>query len=77
MADVASDNYEREFNLGIVSSEHKVLLDIEEALKRIDDKSFGFCPYCSKAISKTRLKAIPYARYCTSCQDKFDKQHKV
>jgi RNA polymerase-binding transcription factor DksA len=43
MADVASDNYERDFNLGIVSGEREVLLEIDEALKRIEDKSYGIC----------------------------------
>ncbi|MCM8773242.1 MAG: TraR/DksA C4-type zinc finger protein [Candidatus Omnitrophica bacterium] len=73
LADVASDNYEREFNLGLVSNESKVLADIEEALKRIEDKSFGICKSCGKLISKTRLNAIPYTIYCIDCQDKFEK----
>jgi len=74
MADVASDNYEREFNLSLVSSERDILLEIEEALKRIEDKTYGICQNCNKLIGKSRLKAIPYARYCRKCQDRFDKE---
>jgi len=75
MADVASDNYEREFNLGLVSDEHKVLLDIEDAFKRIEDKTYGVCPTCRKLISARRLKVIPYARYCTKCKNKLEKEN--
>lgn len=73
MADVATDNYEREFNLGIVSGEREVLLEIEDALKRIEDKSFGVCSACNKIIGSTRLKAIPYTRHCRKCQEVVEK----
>ena len=75
MADMASDNYERDFNLNLVSSERKVLLEIEDALKRIDDKTYGVCSSCGKFISKSRLKAIPYARYCTKCKNKLEQEN--
>lgn len=74
MADVASDNYDREFNLGLVSGERDVIIEIEQAIKRIDDKSFGSCLCCKKSISKTRLNALPYAKYCIDCQEKKDKE---
>ena len=77
MADVASDNYDREFNLNLVSNERKVLLQIEEALQRVEDKAYGVCLSCNKLISKTRLKAIPYARYCTKCQEELEKENRV
>ena len=76
MADVASDNYEREFNLGLVSNERIIALEIEEALKRIEEKTYGICSVCSKAIKKTRLKAVPYAKNCLKCQEKIDKENK-
>ena len=77
MADVASDNYTRDFNLSLVSSEHRVLMDIEDALKRVEDKTYGVCLSCNRMIAKTRLKAIPYARYCTKCKTKLEKENKV
>ncbi|HIE35697.1 MAG TPA: hypothetical protein EYP89_00465 [Candidatus Omnitrophica bacterium] len=77
MADVASDNYERDFNLGIVSGEREVLLEIDEALKRIEDKSYGICKMCNKRIGKRRLEAILYAKYCRKCKEKLEKEGKM
>jgi RNA polymerase-binding protein DksA len=70
MADVATDHYDREFSLGIASAEQKIIYQIDEALKRIEDASYGLCLTCEKPISKKRLKAVPFARYCIVCQQK-------
>jgi RNA polymerase-binding protein DksA len=77
IADMASDNYERDFSLGIVSSERKLLMEVEEALKRIEDKSYGICKMCEKHITKIRLNAIPYAKHCKKCQEKMEKENKI
>jgi len=77
IADVASDNYERDFSLGLVSDERKVLLEIEEALKRIEAKDYGICQVCAKAIAAIRLKSIPYVKYCKKCQEKMEKENKL
>lgn len=68
MADVASDTYDREFALSLAANEQKLLYEIEDALKKIDEGEYGFCESCKKPISKTRLKAVPYARFCLACQ---------
>jgi len=70
MADVASDAYEQEFALGIVSSEHKLLRDVEDALDKIEKGNYGSCELCGKRISAKRLKAIPYTRLCIACKEK-------
>lgn len=72
MADVATDMYDREFNLGLASSEREVLSKIEQALKRIEEKSFGACVECEKPIPTARLKALPYAETCLKCQEKIE-----
>jgi len=72
MADVATDMYDREFNLELASNEREVLQQIEQALKRIKDKSFGACLECKKAIPMIRLKAIPYVETCLKCQEKIE-----
>lgn len=72
LADRASDSYERDFNLGLISSERRIVMEIDEALKRIDDNQYGFCQMCKKPIAKRRLDAIPYARYGTKCQQKIE-----
>jgi len=68
MADMASDNYERDFSMGIATEEQKKLFAIEEALKRIEDGTYGACLQCGKMILKKRLKAIPYTALCIECQ---------
>lgn len=69
MADVATDMYDREFNLGLASNEREVLYKIEEALKRINDKSYGLCTSCKKPIAAARLNALPYVETCLKCQE--------
>lgn len=70
MADVGTDSFEKDMTLGLIESEAEELREIEEALKRIDDGSYGVCESCKKAIVKVRLKAVPYARLCIECKQK-------
>ena len=72
MADVATDMYDREFNLGLASNEREIIYKIDLALKRIQDKSYGLCVECEKPIAVARLKAIPYAETCLKCQEKIE-----
>jgi RNA polymerase-binding protein DksA len=74
MADVATDNYDREFSMGRVSEDREFLFELDDALKRIEDGSFGICEDCGALVSKTRLKAVPSARLCIKCQEKKDKK---
>ena len=68
MADMAADTYERELSMNIVSSEQEILYQIDDALKRLDDGSYGICQQCNKPISMSRLRAVPYASLCIECQ---------
>ena len=70
MADVATDTYDREFSLGLASNEQKALYELDDALKRIEEGTFGICEECKCVMTKTRLKAVPYARLCVKCQEK-------
>jgi len=72
MADVATDMYDREFNLGLASNDRELLYRIDEALKRVADCTFGTCQECGKAIPVARLKAIPYTETCLQCQEKLE-----
>ena len=74
MADVATDNYDREFSLGIASGERQLLYELDDALKRIEDGTFGICEDCKCLIAKNRLKAVPQARLCVKCQEKGEKR---
>jgi len=68
MADMSADTYEREVSMGLVSSEQEVLYQIDEALKRMDEGTYGTCQQCNKLISLSRLKAVPYTALCITCQ---------
>ncbi len=73
IADMGTDNFEREFTLGLVSSEQKLLYEVNEALCRLKEGNFGPCEGCGKAISRKRLQAVPYARLCLKCREKGEK----
>jgi len=70
MADQATDNYDREFSLNLASDTQEVIYAIDEALRRIKDKTYGKCLECAKAISRKRLHAVAYATLCIDCQRK-------
>jgi len=63
MADIGTDNYEQEFALGLMDSERKLLKEIDEALNRIEQQTYGICEGTGKPIPKARLEAQPWARY--------------
>jgi RNA polymerase-binding protein DksA len=68
MADIGSDNFEQEFTLGLIENEEEIVREIDDALERIEDGTYGKCDSCGKTIKKTRLKALPHARNCIECQ---------
>jgi RNA polymerase-binding protein DksA len=74
MADVATDMYDREFNLSLASNDREVIQKIDAALDRIAKKTYGFCLKSGKKIPETRLKAIPYAEYCLEVQEEMDRK---
>jgi len=63
MADIGSDNYEQEFTLGLLESEHALLREINAALARMDEGEYGTCLGTGKPIGKARLEAKPWAKY--------------
>jgi len=73
MADAGTDNFDREFALSLVSNEQEALYEIEEALKRLDQNTYGICDNCEKPILKARLEAVPFARLCVNCQSTIEK----
>jgi len=84
MADAGSDNFEIDNTLCLIDSERKLLLEIEDALERIEQGTYGVCEGKNEQIPKARLEAIPWTRYCLNCaslaekgaftrQEQFDK----
>ena len=68
MADIGSDNYEQEFTLNLIQSEREELKAIDSALEKIETGTYGSCENCEDEIPRSRLKVIPHARLCISCQ---------
>ncbi len=62
MADSGTDNFDRDFALSLLSADQDSVYEIEEALKRIEKKTFGICELTAKPIPKARLEAIPWTR---------------
>jgi RNA polymerase-binding transcription factor len=73
IADKAVSSYTREFLYSLTDGERTVLLQIDEALGRIDDGSYGFCGNCGVQMSERRLTAVPWTPYCVDCQELAEK----
>ncbi len=76
-ADVAGDTFEREKGFAIESSVQALLTQVEEALARIDDGTYGICENCGLSIHPARLRAIPYARLCIDCKAKEERANGI
>ena len=69
IVDRANNSYNRELMFSLSDNERQRLLDIDKALGRIDDGSYGRCSNCGTEISDKRLDAVPWTRYCIDCQE--------
>jgi RNA polymerase-binding protein DksA len=68
LADSATATLNREIDYTLEENSEHVLAAIEEALRRIDEGSFGTCARCGQPIAEERLEAIPYAIRCIDCK---------
>jgi DnaK suppressor protein len=64
----------REVAIRNLDRESRLLKSVEEALARIETGDFGVCLRCDETIPKKRLKAVPWASHCLSCQEKLDRR---
>lgn len=67
-ADAGSDSFYQEFSLELLQHDESALREIDDAIRRLDDGSFGRCEACESLITRERLRAVPYARNCVDCQ---------
>jgi RNA polymerase-binding transcription factor DksA len=67
-ADVASETFEREKEFSILDQVESELADVEHALRRLDDGTYGTCEACHAVIADERLAAVPAARFCVDHQ---------
>lgn len=68
MADQGTDAMEREMAFMFASKSGRLVYHIDEALRRIDEGTFGICEKCEEPISTARLEAVPHARMCIECK---------
>jgi RNA polymerase-binding transcription factor DksA len=73
MADQGSDTYDREKSFLLAARENKYLADLNDAMKRIDDGTFGVCMICGKDIEKERLEVVLVAKYHVECKKQLAK----
>lgn len=76
-ADAGSDAYDRDFSLSLLSQEQDSLYEIDQALKRIENGTYGLCEMCGKAIPRVRLEAVPFARYTIECQAELERRGRL
>lgn len=73
-ADLGTTSFERDQELGVVNNEREMLAQIERALGRIDDGSYGVCESCGDPIGKGRLMAFPRATKCMACKQREERR---
>lgn len=69
MAEGAAVVFEQAKSVGLKRSQELMLAEVEDALKRMDDGTYGICRHCGQAIDTARLKALPTAALCFECQE--------
>ena len=73
-ADSASETYERTKNQALGENFKEIMERIDEALRKIENGSYGTCDRCGETIHVDRLKAIPYATLCIRCQETLERR---
>lgn len=76
MADAGTETFDRDFALSLVSSEQEALAEIEAALARIFNGSYGTCEITGQPISPERLEAVPFTRYSVAGQAEYERSHR-
>jgi RNA polymerase-binding transcription factor DksA len=74
MADAGTDAMGREQSFMLTANLARTLTEIEDALRRVRDGSYGVCGRCARAIGVKRLLALPYAQLCLACQETVDQR---
>jgi DnaK suppressor protein len=73
IVDRANNAYNRELMFSLSDTERNTLLQIENALRRMDEGTYGRCSNCGQNIALPRLEALPWARFCVDCQELAEK----
>jgi len=74
--DSVSEERTRELDMILTDREKRKLQQIDDALDRIEENSYGQCEECGVKIPKARLKVLPFAKFCVECQEKMEREEK-
>jgi RNA polymerase-binding protein DksA len=74
LADRASDNFVKDMMIGLLQNSEAEIVDIDIALEKIDNSTYGQCENCEGTIDIERLKALPFARLCIQCKQEEEQQ---
>jgi RNA polymerase-binding transcription factor len=77
VCDIATSDRDRELRLRLTERGREKLREIEDALERIEEGSFGTCERCGAKIPKGRLKVMPFTTTCVGCKSKQERQRKL
>ena len=77
MADAGTDSFDRDFALSLISSEQDALYEVDQALNRIRDGTYGICELTGKSIEPQRLETIPWTRFSAAAERQLEKQGEV
>ncbi|MCL6504858.1 MAG: TraR/DksA family transcriptional regulator [Pirellulales bacterium] len=73
LGDLGSQAYEEEMLLGLLENEEQLIAEVNLALDRLSQGVYGQCERCGQEISRARLRALPYVRYCLACAKELEK----
>jgi DnaK suppressor protein len=76
MAELGSGNFDQEFTLSLLGNEKDALNQIDAAIERLEDGSYGRCGTCNVQIPKARLNVLPYAALCMQCASQQEEGHR-
>jgi RNA polymerase-binding transcription factor DksA len=74
LADLGADSFEQDIALGLLETEGQILMQVKEALDRIDDGTYGDCQECQEPIPSERLRAVPYTLFCVDCARAYEQE---
>jgi DnaK suppressor protein len=73
MADAGTDNYDRDFALGMLSAEQDAVYEVDQALERIRNNTYGVCELTGKPIEPERLAAVPWTRFSAAAEQQLER----
>jgi len=74
MADAGTDTYDRDFTLGVLSSDQDAIYQVDQAIDRIRTGVYGICELSGKRIEQARLEAVPWTRFSSAAEKKLERE---